>query len=143
MSTTPGRRQHPADVGGASAKLGPMGELAAFDRSGGWSGVLGTLTSRGDLTGEVAASAMAEILDGNATPAQIAGFIVALRMKGVAVEDLGHGRGRHLAGEVAPGREGAQHPRPPAGPFERRQFTHVAQLGRCPNHVRWVMPQAG
>ena len=65
-----------------------MGELAAFDRSGGWSGVLGTLTSRGDLTGEVAASAMAEILDGNATPAQIAGFVVALRAKGETVDEV-------------------------------------------------------
>ena len=65
-----------------------MGDLGAFERSGGWSGVLGTLTARGDLTGEVAASAMAEILDGNATPAQIAGFIVALRMKGETVEEL-------------------------------------------------------
>lgn len=65
-----------------------MGELGAFERAGGWPGVLGTLTSRGDLTGEVAAAAMAEILDGNATPAQIAGFIVALRMKGETVEEL-------------------------------------------------------
>src|SRR5207244_5618099 len=31
---------------------------------------------------------MAEILDGAATPAQIAGFIVALRMKGETVEEM-------------------------------------------------------
>lgn len=59
-----------------------------LEELGGWPGVLGTLTGGGDLTGEVAAAAMAEILDGNATPAQIAGFIVALRMKGETVEEL-------------------------------------------------------
>lgn len=59
-----------------------------FDELGGWPGVLGTLTSRADLTGEAASAAMAEILDGNATLAQIAGFIVALRMKGETTEEL-------------------------------------------------------
>lgn len=60
-----------------------------FARSGGWPGVLGTLTSHRDLTGEVARAAMAEILAGNATPAQIAGFMIALRMKGETVAELG------------------------------------------------------
>lgn len=59
-----------------------------LDDFGGWPGVLGTLTGGDHLTTAAAAAAMAEILEGNATPAQIAGFIVALRMKGETVEEL-------------------------------------------------------
>ena len=50
-------------------------------------GVLG-LSAHQDLTADVAEAAMAAILDGGASPAQIAGFIVALRMKGETVEEL-------------------------------------------------------
>ena len=59
-----------------------------WDERGGWSGILGTLTGRGDLDREAAAAAMGEILEGDATPSQIAGFIVALRMKGETAEEL-------------------------------------------------------
>ena len=55
---------------------------------GGWPALLGSLTSGSDLTAGQARAAMAEILDGAATPSQIAGFIVALRMKGETVEEL-------------------------------------------------------
>jgi anthranilate phosphoribosyltransferase len=54
----------------------------------GWAPVIGTLSSGADLTTDRARAAMAEILDGAATPAQIAGFIVALRMKGETVDEL-------------------------------------------------------
>jgi len=54
----------------------------------GWAPVIGTLSSGADLTARRARAAMAEILDGAATPAQIAGFIVALRMKGETVDEL-------------------------------------------------------
>lgn len=55
---------------------------------GGWPAVLGPLTQRRDLPADHARAAMAEILGGTATPAQIAGFIVALRMKGETVDEL-------------------------------------------------------
>ncbi|MEW6155606.1 MAG: anthranilate phosphoribosyltransferase [Actinomycetota bacterium] len=55
---------------------------------GGWAAVLGALTRGEDLAGEAASAAMAEILEGSATPAQIAAFCVSLRMKGETVEEM-------------------------------------------------------
>ena len=55
---------------------------------GGWPAVLGPLSAGHDLDAGQAEAAMADILAGAATPAQIAGFIVALRMKGETVEEL-------------------------------------------------------
>jgi len=60
----------------------------SLDELGGWPAVLGVLTSGGDLTSTQASAAMAEILDGAATPALISAFIVALRMKGETVEEM-------------------------------------------------------
>ncbi|HKE75526.1 MAG TPA: anthranilate phosphoribosyltransferase [Acidimicrobiales bacterium] len=54
----------------------------------GWPAVLGRLTAGDDLTPDEARAAMSEILDGAATPAQIAGYVVALRVKGETVPEL-------------------------------------------------------
>ena len=59
-----------------------------FASHGGWPVVLGTLMDGGSLDREVSRATMAEILDGAASPAQIAAFVVALRMKGETVEEL-------------------------------------------------------
>lgn len=61
---------------------------ATLSDLGGWPGVLAPLTRGVDLAHEVASAAMADILTGDATSAQVAGFIVALRMKGETVDEL-------------------------------------------------------
>lgn len=53
-----------------------------------WPDVLGTLVAGEDLAPAQATWAMGEILAGEATPAQIAGFVVALRAKGETIEEL-------------------------------------------------------
>jgi anthranilate phosphoribosyltransferase len=59
-----------------------------FAEHGGWPVVLGHLMEGDPLTRELARAAMGEILDGAASPAQIAAYVVALRMKGETVEEL-------------------------------------------------------
>jgi anthranilate phosphoribosyltransferase len=49
---------------------------------------LGAITARRDLTAAEAGAALAEILEGAASPAQIAAFIIGLRMKGETVEEM-------------------------------------------------------
>ena len=53
-----------------------------------WPDVLTPLIARRDLTRGQAAWAMGEIMRGEASPARIAGFLVALRSKGETVEEL-------------------------------------------------------
>src|SRR2546429_8088375 len=53
-----------------------------------WSALIGTLVKGEALTSRETAWAMGEIMDGAATPAQIAGFGVALRMKGETAAEL-------------------------------------------------------
>src|SRR3954470_9440566 len=62
--------------------------MVTLEELGGWPAVLGPLTAGDHLTSTQAAAAMAEILDGAASPAQTAGFVIALRMKGETVEEL-------------------------------------------------------
>ncbi|HEX3623375.1 MAG TPA: anthranilate phosphoribosyltransferase [Acidimicrobiales bacterium] len=55
---------------------------------GGWPAVLGPLTNGRDLTAEETTAAVTDILEGAATPAQVAAFAVGLRMKGETVEEM-------------------------------------------------------
>ena len=73
-----------------------------------WPALIRALIGRQALTAEQAAWAMNEIMDGNATPAQIAGFGVALRakgetaaeMSGLAASMLAHATPIKIAGPV-------------------------------------------
>jgi anthranilate phosphoribosyltransferase len=67
--------------------MGAVG-MVNLDEIGGWSAVLGPLTSGRDLTSVEAGAAVAEILQGTASPAQMAAFMIALRMKGETVEEM-------------------------------------------------------
>jgi anthranilate phosphoribosyltransferase len=49
---------------------------------------IGKLVERQHLTEEEAAQAMRQIMDGSATPAQIAAFLIALRIKGETIEEI-------------------------------------------------------
>jgi anthranilate phosphoribosyltransferase len=53
-----------------------------------WSALLAALLSGGSLTADQTHWAMAEIMSGDATEAQIAGFVIALRAKGETPEEL-------------------------------------------------------
>lgn len=60
----------------------------AVDRVGGWSRIIGRLVEGEDLARDEAAAALASILAGEASPAQLAAFIVALRVKGETVDEV-------------------------------------------------------
>ncbi len=55
---------------------------------GGWPAVLGRLLRGADLSGDEAGSALASILEGRATSAQIAAFITLIHAKGETVEEM-------------------------------------------------------
>jgi anthranilate phosphoribosyltransferase len=60
-----------------------------------------TLTERRDLLAEEAHAAMMQVMTGEASPAQIAGFLIALRMKGETVEEI-TGCARAMRAHVTP-----------------------------------------
>ena len=62
--------------------------MSILEQHGGWPGVIGELIAGRDLPTDVAGAAMTTILAGDATPAQIAGFVVALRAKGERADEL-------------------------------------------------------
>ena len=55
---------------------------------GGWPALITRLLDRDDLPAAHARAAMADILAGQATPAQLIGFIISLRAKGETPEEL-------------------------------------------------------
>jgi anthranilate phosphoribosyltransferase len=62
--------------------------MVTLEEVGGWPGVFGPLLAGQALTSVQVSAAFASILRGEATPAQIAGFAVGLRMKGETVEEM-------------------------------------------------------
>ncbi len=62
-----------------------MVDVASY---GGWPAILKTVTVGEDLTPGAAEAALAEILQGRATDAQISALIVSMRLKGESVEEL-------------------------------------------------------
>jgi anthranilate phosphoribosyltransferase len=66
-----------------------------------WPALLGPLTRGESLTAEEAEWAMSEIMDGAATSAQIAGFGIAMRMKGVSVAEM-NGLARAMLAHATP-----------------------------------------
>src|SRR6478735_3879026 len=60
----------------------------SLETHGGWPALLTELVEHRDLTASQARAAMTTILDGNATPAQLIGFVVALRSKGETPEEV-------------------------------------------------------
>jgi len=69
----------------SSAPAAPDHDL---ERHGGWPGLLTELLAGRDLSAEQARDAMSTILGDRATPAQLIGFVVALRAKGETADEL-------------------------------------------------------
>lgn len=62
--------------------------MATLEEHGGWPALIGDLIAGNDVSADAAAAVMSTILAGDATPAQIAGFVVALRAKGETADEL-------------------------------------------------------
>ena len=59
-----------------------------FEEAGGWPAVLSLVTSSKAVPGPLLSAAFSEILEGRATPAQIAGLAIGLRTKGETLDEL-------------------------------------------------------
>jgi anthranilate phosphoribosyltransferase len=62
--------------------------MATLADLGGWPALIGELIAGRDLNRDQTGAALSDILLGDATPAQIAGFLVALRAKGESADEL-------------------------------------------------------
>lgn len=65
-----------------------MSTIRAQQKFPTWPTILSSLIAGGDLDRDQAYWAMGEVMTGNATDSQIAGFLIALRSKGETVEEL-------------------------------------------------------
>src|SRR4029450_9611625 len=84
--TAGGRRPVPSGIGSDSDRPGPRPQLPR----GGFvmQTMLAQLLDGHDLTRDEAREAMNTIMSGEATPAQIGGFLVALRLKGETADEI-------------------------------------------------------
>jgi anthranilate phosphoribosyltransferase len=73
---------------GRSGAGGAEGTAATFEELGAWPGVLSRLLSGTSLTSDEAEAVLGQVLSGTATPAQVAGLVIALRAKGESVEEM-------------------------------------------------------
>jgi anthranilate phosphoribosyltransferase len=73
----------------SNPESGSLGSTAAtFETIGGWPGALSRLVAGQSLSSDESEAVLGQVLAGEATPAQIAGFAVALRAKGETVEEM-------------------------------------------------------
>jgi len=90
--SAPGAGTAAGASGGRAGSAAPSEDAGSAGPSledlGGWAVLLGRLTRGEDLSAAEAAAGLTEVLTGTASPAQVAGFIVALRMKGETVEEM-------------------------------------------------------
>jgi anthranilate phosphoribosyltransferase len=80
MMTSASGGHLPADTAGGSKSGEPPQPT--------WPGLLTSLLQRADLTSAQTAWAMAQIMSGEATPSQVAGFAIALRAKGETADEV-------------------------------------------------------
>ncbi len=62
--------------------------MTSFDELGGWPGVLERAVVGASLAAAEAECVLTQVLDGDATPAQMAAWLVALRAKGESLEEM-------------------------------------------------------